>query len=309
MLIGFLAAAVMAGTPLLFATLGEIITQKAGHLNLGVEGLMSMGAIVGFVVGLNTYNPLLAMFGAIVAGGLGSLLYAFLTVTLRANQTVCGLTLTIFGGGFASFLGQNVMGAIVPPDIKSFFIPRPIPGLSSIPYLGDIFFNQDIFVYFGYLAIVLATLYFFRTKHGLNLRAVGENAAAADASGINVSLYKYVHITLGGALCGLGGAYMSLVTVPVWQENIIAGRGWIAVALVIFASWKPVRAMFGAFLFGGLSILGFRLQSMGIHISQYLIDMLPYAATIIIVIISTRKNKKEDMPPADLGNAYFREER
>lgn len=309
MLVGFLSAAIIAGTPLLFATLGEIFSEKAGHLNLGVEGMMYMGAIIGFIVGLNTHNPLLAMLGAICAGGLGALLYAFLTVSLRVNQTVCGLTLTIFGEGFASFLGQRVMGSIVPGDIKSFFVARPIPLLSSIPYIGEIFFQQDVFVYIGYLAIIASAYYLFRTKKGLNLRAVGESAAAADASGINVSLYKYVHILLGGALCGLGGAYMSLVTVPVWQEHIIAGRGWIAVALVIFASWNPIRAMIGAFLFGGLSILGFRLQSMGIHISQYLIDMLPYAATIIIVIISTRKNKKEDMPPADLGNPYFREER
>lgn len=309
MLVGFLSAAIIAGTPLLFATLGEIFSEKAGHLNLGVEGMMYMGAIVGFIVGLNTHNPLLAMMGAVLSGGVGALLYAFLTVSLRVNQTVCGLTLTIFGEGFASFLGQRVMGSIVPGDIKSFFAPRPIPGLSSIPYIGEILFKQDIFVYFGYITIIIATYYLFRTKKGLNLRAVGESAAAADASGINVTLYKYVHILLGGALCGLGGAYMSLVTVPVWQEHIISGRGWIAVALVIFASWNPIKAMFGAFLFGGLSILGFRLQSMGIQISQYLIDMLPYAATIIIVIISTRKNKKEDLPPADLTNPYFREER
>ncbi|KAF5061074.1 Branched-chain amino acid transport system / permease component [anaerobic digester metagenome] len=309
MLVGFLSAAIIAGTPLLFATLGEIFSEKAGHLNLGVEGMMYMGAIVGFIVGLNTHNPLLAMIGAVLSGGIGALLYAFLTVSLRVNQTVCGLTLTIFGEGFASFLGQRVMGSIVPGDIKSFFAPRQIPGLSSIPYIGEIFFKQDIFVYFGYITIIAATYYLFRTKKGLNLRAVGESAAAADASGINVTLYKYVHILLGGALCGLGGAYMSLVTVPVWQEHIISGRGWIAVALVIFASWNPIKAMLGAFLFGGLSILGFRLQSMGIQISQYLIDMLPYAATIIIVIISTRKNKKEDLPPADLTNPYFREER
>ncbi|WP_312070795.1 ABC transporter permease [Anaerotignum propionicum] len=309
MLVGFLSAAIIAGTPLLFATLGEIFSEKAGHLNLGVEGMMYMGAIIGFIVGLNTHNPLLAMMGAVLSGGIGALLYAFLTVSLRVNQTVCGLTLTIFGEGFASFLGQRVMGSIVPGDIKSFFAARPIPGLSSIPYIGEILFKQDIFVYFGYITIIAATYYLFRTKKGLNLRAVGESAAAADASGINVTLYKYVHILLGGALCGLGGAYMSLVTVPVWQEHIISGRGWIAVALVIFASWNPVKAMLGAFLFGGLSILGFRLQSMGIQISQYLIDMLPYAATIIIVIISTRKNKKEDLPPADLTNPYFREER
>ena len=309
MLISFLTAAVIAGTPLVFATLGEIMTEKAGNTNLGVEGMMFMGAIIGFLVGLSSNNPLLAMLGAAAAGGAGALLYAFLTVSLRANQIVCGLTLTIFGEGFASFLGQSVMGSLVPAGIQTFFRPRPIPVLSSIPYIGEIFFTQDVFVYFGYVLILAATIYLFKAKQGLNLRAVGESAASADASGINVTAYKYIHIVLGGALCGLGGAYMSLVTVPVWQENIIAGRGWIAVALVIFASWNPIKALIGGFLFGGLSIIGFRLQSMGIHVSQYLIDMLPYAATIIIVIISTRKNKKEDMAPADLGNAYFREER
>lgn len=305
----FLVAAIVAGTPLIFATLGEIITEKVGNTNLGVEGMMFMGAIIGFLVGQNTGNPILALLGAAVAGGVGALLYAFLTVSLRANQIVCGLTLTIFGEGFASFLGQKIMGTLVPAGIQQFFAPKPIPILSSIPYIGQIFFQQDVFVYFAYILVIATTFYMFRTKPGLNMRAVGESAAAADASGINVTVYKYVHIIIGGALCGLGGAYMSLVTVPVWQENIIAGRGWIAVALVIFASWHPVKALFGSLLFGGLSIIGFRLQSMGIQVSQYLIDMLPYAATIIIVIISTRKNKKEDMAPADLGNAYFREER
>lgn len=306
---GYFAAAIVAGTPLLFATLGELITEKSGHLNLGVEGLMMMGAIIGFIIGSQTENPYLALVGAIIAGSLGSALYGFLTVTLRANQVVCGLTLTIFGQGFARFLGQNVMGSVIPASIKSFFSIKPIPGLSKIPFIGPIFFQQDVFVYFGYLVVILITLYLYKTRQGLNLRAVGENAAAADASGINVTLYRYFHIIVGGALCGLGGAYMSLVTVPVWQENVVAGRGWIAVALVIFASWHPIKALVGAFLFGGLNILGFRLQSMGIHVSQYLIDMLPYAATILIVIISTRKNKKEDMPPADLSVPYFREER
>lgn len=305
----FLAAAVIAGTPLLFATLGELITEKAGNLNLGVEGMMLMGAVMGFAVGLWTGNPLLAILGAIGAGAAGSAIYAILTVTLRANQVVTGLTLTIFGSGFASFVGKSFMGTPAPASVKSLFATMNVPLLSKIPVIGPTFFQQDIFIYFGYLITICASLYLWRTKKGLNLKAVGENAAAADASGINVNLYKYVHIILGGALCGLGGAYMSLVTIPVWQENVVAGRGWIAVALVIFASWKPSKAIIGSFLFGGLNILGFRLQSMGIHISQYIVDMVPYAATILIVIISTRKNKKEDMGPADLSVPYFREER
>lgn len=305
----FLAAAVIAGTPLLFATLGELITEKAGNLNLGVEGMMLMGAVMGFAVGLWTGSPYLALLGAILAGALGAAVYAVLTVTFRANQVVTGLTLTIFGTGYASFVGKGFMGVPAPAAVKTLFATMDIPLLSKIPVLGPTFFQQDIFIYFGYLVTILSSIYLWKTKKGLNLRAVGENAGAADASGINVNLYKYTHIIIGGALCGLGGAYMSLVTIPVWQENVVAGRGWIAVALVIFASWKPSRALIGAFLFGGLNILGYRLQSMGIHISQYLVDMVPYAATILIVIISTRKNRKEDMGPADLSNPYFREER
>ena len=306
---GFLAAAVVASTPLLFATLGEIITEKAGHLNLGVEGLMLMGAVMGFAVGYDTGSPWLGMLGAILAGGGGSLIFAFLTVSLRANQVVTGLTLTIFGTGFASFIGKRYMGMAVPDSIKAAFGTCKVPVLGDIPFIGPVFFQQDVFLYLSYIAVILGTLYLFRTRKGLNLRAIGESSASADASGVNVTLYKYVHICVGGALCGLGGAYMSLVMMAVWQENVVAGRGWIAVALVIFASWNPIKALVGSLLFGGLSILGFRLQSMGIHISQYWVDMLPYAATIVIIILSSRKNKKENQPPANLGNSYFREER
>ena len=308
-MISFLSACVVQGVPLLFATIGEILHEKAGHLNLGVEGLMFMGAIMGFVVGLHTQSPYLAILAALAAGGCGSLIYAILTVTLKANQNVTGLTLTIFGTGFASFKGQAVMGSVCPSTITSFFADKPIPLLSDIPVIGPVLFNQDIMVYIGYLTVIIVSIYLYKTRAGLNLRAVGESAAAADASGINVDLYKYVNIIIGGALCGLGGAYMSLVTVPIWQDNIIAGRGWIAVALVIFATWNPIKAWFCSVLFGGLSILGLRLQSIGLGFSQYLIDMVPYVATIIIIIISTRKNKKESLPPADLGLSYFREDR
>lgn len=305
----FLVAAVIAGTPLLFATLGELLTEKAGNLNLGVEGMMLMGAVMGFAVGLWTGNPFLALLGAMAAGAVGAAIYAILTVTLRANQVVTGLTLTIFGTGFASFVGQGFMGVPAPASVKALFKTMEIPLLADIPVIGPMFFKQDIFIYGGYLITIAIALYLRKTRQGLNLRAVGENAAAADASGINVTLYKYVHIILGGTLCGLGGSYMSLVTIPVWQENVVAGRGWIAVALVIFASWKPSKALLGAFLFGGLNILGYRLQSMGIHVSQYIVDMVPYIATILIVIVSTHKNRKEDMGPANLTVPYFREER
>ncbi len=309
MIVDILAAAITAGMPLLFATIGEIYTERSGNLNLGVEGMMIMGAVVGFSTGYSTGNAFLALLGAILAGGFGASIFALLTITLRANQVVTGLALTIFGTGFASFVGKSYVGKAAPETIKNFFAVVDIPLLSDIPFVGEILFKHDVFVYFGYAITIWTLIYFYKTRWGLNLRSVGESAASADASGINVDVYKYVHTIIGGALAGLGGAYLSLVTIPVWQEGVTGGRGWIAVALVIFASWKPVKAMLGAILFGGLDIIGFRLQGMGIHVSQYIIDMLPYLTTIIVLIISTRKNRPEDMPPADLSIPYFREER
>ena len=309
MIIPIFAAAVGAATPLLFATMGEIYAEKSGNLNLGVEGMMIMGAVIGFATGYNTGNAALALLGAMAAGAVGAGIYSLLTITLRANQVVTGLALTIFGTGFASFVGKAYVGMSAPESVKSIFRTMSIPVLKDLPVLGEIFFQQNIFVYLSYLLVGLTLFYFNRTRWGLNLRAVGESAASADASGINIERYKYVHTIFGGALAGLGGAYLSLVTIPVWQDNVTGGRGWIAVALVIFASWKPIKAMLGAILFGGLDILGFRLQGMGIHLSQYLIDMLPYLCTIAVIIISTRKNKPEDRPPKDLSVPYFREER
>lgn len=307
-LIGFFAAAIVAGTPILFATLGEILTEKAGLLNLGVEGMMLMGAVIGFLVSSITGNPILAVLGAAFAGACGGLIYGFLTISLRANQVVTGLTLTIFGTGFSSLVGKSLMGQGVPDTLKTFFSTIAIPGLSQIPLIGPVFFKHDIFVYFGYVMAVVIGIYFYNTRRGLNLRAVGENPKCADAASINVTLYKYAHVLLGGALCGLGGGYLSLVYVPSWQENVTAGRGWIAVALVIFAAWNPYKALIGAYLFGGLAIIAFRFSVISEYVSLYFIDMLPYLVTIVILVIaSIQKNKNAG--PASLGEAYFREER
>lgn len=308
-LISFLAAAVQAGMPLLFATVGEIITEKSGNLNLGVEGLMLLGAVAGFQVGLITSNPFLAIIGALLAGAAGAFIFAFLTVTLRANQVVTGLSLTILGTGVASFTGQSLMGQVVPEGISNFFAAVNIPLLGSIPFIGPMLFQQSIFVYMGYIVAIAAGVYFYKTRLGLNLRVVGENPAAADASGINVTLYKYVHIIVGGALCALGGAYLSLVYIPSWQENVTSGRGWIAVALVIFSMWNPYKAMLSAIFFGGLDIVGFRIQKFDLAISQYMIDMLPYIATIVVLIAVSAKKSKENMAPQSLGEPYFREDR
>jgi simple sugar transport system permease protein len=305
----FLYAAIIAATPLLFATLGELITEKSGSLNLGVEGMMIMGASIGFISGYSSGNAGIALLGAFGAGALGALIFAVLTVSLRANQVVTGLTLTIFGVGFSRFIGDQYIGQTVPAGVRHFFANVKIPLLGDIPVIGRMLFQHDIFVYFGYIAVVLFTLYIFKTRLGLNMRAVGENTAAADASGIATTAHKYTHIIVGGGFCGLGGAYLSLVTVPIYQADVVTGRGWIAVALVIFASWNPVKAFLASFVFGALSIMGLWLQSAGVHVSQYLVDMLPYIATIVIVIISTRKNRKEDLPPANLSLSYFREDR
>ncbi len=309
MLESFLKASVVAATPLLFAILGETITEKSGKLNLGVEGMMLMGAVVGFKVALVTNNPLFAILAAGLAGAFGALIFAFLTITLRANQVVTGLALTIFGTGFSSFMGKNLVGEVAPDQIKDFFKDLAIPLLSDIPLLGNILFKQSIFVYFGYFSAIIIGVYFYNTKFGLNLKAVGENAACADASGINVSLYRYFHVLVGGLFCGLSGAYLSLVYIPAWQENVTAGRGWIAVALVIFCRWNPYKAFFSAILFGGLDIIGFRLQAFEISISQYIIDMFPYLFTSFVLILVSIRKSKEKAPPRELGNPYFREER
>jgi len=305
--ISFLSAAVVAGTPLLFATLGGIFNERAGHLNLGVEGMMIMGAVVGFTVALNTSNAVLAMLMAGIAGALGALIYAVLTVTLRANQVVTGLTLTIFGTGFANFLGQSMVGQSTPAAVKAFFSSISIPLLSKIPILGPVFFQKDIFIYCGYVLVILAGLYLYKTQIGLNLRAVGENPAAADAASVPVTLYKYVHVLLGGALCGLGGSYLSLVYVQSWQTSITAGMGWIAVALVIFSTWSPSRALLCGLIFGGLKILRLYVSIPGVATQIY--DMLPYIATILVLIITSIRQSKELAQPKSCGLNYFREDR
>lgn len=307
--ISFLAAAIVAGTPLLFATVGEIITEKAGNLNLGVEGMMLMGAVIGFQVALYTESPVLALLAAAAAGAMGALIYAVLTISLRANQVVTGLTLTIFGTGFSGFMGKRFVGKIVPISVKEVFEPFVVPVLGDIPVIGEIFFKHDIFVYFGYITAILVGIYLYKTRYGLNLRAIGENPAAADAASVNTSLYKYVHVLWGGALCGLAGAYLSLVYIPAWQDNVTAGRGWIAVALVIFATWNPYKAIIGSYLFGGLDIIGFRIQGTNFPISLYLLDMLPYLVTVIILVIISMKKSKENTAPKALGVPFFREER
>lgn len=262
--VNFLHAALLAGTPLMFGTLGEIVTEKAGNLNLGVEGMMSIGAIAGFYVGFTTQNIVLAVLGAFLAGLLSALIYAFLTVTLKANQNVTGLTLTIFGVGFANFFGDFLRESAgidvlkLSDKITNTVQAIHIPVLSDIPYVGKLFFQYNPFVYFGILLCILMGIYILHTRKGLNLCAVGENPGAADAAGVNVTRVKYFNILLGGGVCGIGGAYISLVLCGgIWVTDSVNGLGWIAVALVIFASWNPFKAILGSFIFGAFNILKF----------------------------------------------------
>lgn len=314
--VNFLHAALLAGTPLMFGTLGEITTEKAGNLNLGVEGMMSIGAIAGFYVGFTTQNILLAVLGAFAAGILSSLIYAFLTVTLKANQNVTGLTLTIFGVGLSNFFGDflresaGVSVLKLSDKITNAVQAVHIPVLSDLPYVGKLFFQYNPFVYFGILLCIIMGIYINHTRKGLNLRAIGENPGAADAAGINVTRVKYFNILLGGGICGIGGAYISLVLCGgVWVTNSVNGLGWIAVALVIFASWNPFKAILGSFIFGAFNILKFYIPKSIISIPEAIFDMLPFLVTAIVLIVTSIRKSKENTQPAGCGINYFREER
>ncbi len=291
--IPLLAATVQSGTPILYATLGEIITEKSGVLNLGVEGIMIVGALTGFVVAKISGNPALAFFAAGLAGLAASSIHGFVCLIFQGNQVVSGLALTILGTGFANYLGTSMVGQSAPG-----FSPMALPYLSQIPFFGPVFFQQDPLVYVTYLLPPLIWLYFFSTSHGLNLRAVGENPAAAKAAGLSVILYRWTGILAGGFLMGLGGAYLSLAYTHLWTNSMTAGRGWIAVALVIFAFWRPGRAVFGAYLFGGIMSLQLRLQASGIPLPSSLLLMLPYLLTIAVLVFSSWKKGRSEAPAA-----------
>jgi len=302
-----LAAAIVSGTPILYAALGEILAERAGVLNLGVEGMMLVGAVTGFIVTARTANPWLGFITAMVAAGALALIFAFLTITLRANQVVTGLALTLFGTGLSGFLGKPYIGQPLPATFKTV----AVPGLSQVPLLGPVFFQHNPLVYLTYLLVPLLWYYLYYTRPGLNLRAVGENPAAADALGVNVFALRYIYVILGGMLAGAGGAFLSLAYAPTWLENMTAGRGWIAVALVIFAVWDPVRALLGSYLFGGVDSLVYTLQAATkISIPSFFLKMLPYILTVLVLIIATRQTiVKHIGAPGALAIPYDREER
>ncbi len=312
----FLQTSVQMGTPILLATLGGIMCEKVGNLNLGLEGLMLLGAVTGFAVAFYTGHMWLAILAAGLAGMVGCLIYGFITITLRGNHVVTGLALTIFGTGLSGYLGKPLAGQNLPASIANAVGAIDIPVLSRIPIIGPALFSQSIFIYLGLIFAVVLYVYYRKTQVGLNVRSVGENPSAADASGINVTLVKYLNVLGGGFLCGLGGAYLSLVFVPRWQENITAGIGWIAVALIIFSTWRPLRAIFGAYFFGFLRTLTYKIQNtsfmilgMSISIPSQFLSMLPYAMTILALIFISFRKRPENQAPKSLGTTYFREER
>ena len=309
-----LAITMRAGASLVYATVGEIYTERSGILNLGLEGMMLMGAVSSFAVAYYTGSLILAVLMAMFIGGLLALTHAFLTVTMRANQVVSGLSITLFGSGLASFLGQRLGPAenshylvgLVGPK----FTPIAVPGLSQLPLVGPIF-NQDPLTYILYLLVPAAWFYLYKTRAGLELRAVGENPRTADAMGVDVVKVRYLYTTIGGMLTGLGGAHLSLAYTPGWSENITGGRGWIVIALVIFAMWNPARAVLGALLFGGINAVQFRLQAAGTNIPAAYLNMLPYLTTIVVLVAMTwwEALSKRIGAPAALGKPYMREEK
>ncbi|PIE55588.1 MAG: ABC transporter permease [Dethiosulfovibrio peptidovorans] len=304
--IPILAAAVRSGTPILYATLGEIVTEKSGVMNLGLEGLMLLGALSGFVVTSATGTPWLGVAIAFGVGAFFSLIHAAVCVSLGGNQVVSGLALTMLGTGVSAIMGREYIGQTIVGLTK-----RPIPGLAQIPLIGPVFFDHDPLVYFSYGLVLFLCWFFWRTRAGLNLRAVGDSPQAADSVGLSVVLIRYVYTVIGGGIVAIGGAYLSISYSHMWTEGMSAGRGWIAVALVIFAIWNPARAAFGSYLFGGVEACQLRIQAAGTNIPAPLLLMLPYVLTIIVLlVISIRKGQGILFgAPAALGTPFYREER
>lgn len=307
-----LASAVTYGTPLLYAALGELLTERSGVLNLGVEGMMLIGAVMGFWAVQRTGSLVLAIVVAAVAGASMALIHAFLVITLRANQIVSGLALTIFAGaaGLSSYLGNDLTLADQPA--RHAFAPFLPKSWQTADVVGPILFKQSALVYASWALVVIVGLYLNRTRFGLNVRAVGESPEAADAMGINVTAYRYAHTLLGGAFAGVGGACFTLWITPQWVDGITAGAGWIAIALVIFAFWRPALCLIGAYLFGAFSGIPFAFQARGIltSIPPELFQSLPYVMTIVVlVLVSSAGARRRLGAPAALGTPYVREER
>lgn len=291
---------ITAATPLVFAGIGELITEKSGVLNLGVEGMMLVGAVTGFITATVTGNYFLAVLAAAFAGGVMAFLFGVLTLSLMANQVATGLALTLFGVGLSALMGQEFVGMPVDPLDKLY-----IPGLTDIPYIGPILFGQDGLVYLSFALVAAVSWFLYKTKSGLILRAVGDSHDAAHSIGYSVIGIRYLAVMFGGAMSGIGGAYLSLAYTPMWAENMTAGRGWIALALIVFATWKPGLVLIGAYMFGGITILQLHAQAAGLDVPSQILSMLPYVATILVlVLISKDQSRIRKHAPACIGKIF-----
>ena len=318
LLVVVLAQAVLYGTPLLYASLGELLAERSGVLNLGVQGMMLFGAVVGFWVtqkvdGSPEAVLFLAVLAAAVSGAAMAAIHAFLVITLRANQIVSGLALTIFAGGLglSAYFGTEI-GLSPETPVTHQFTSLDVFGLGDLPVVGPVLFDQSAFVYASWALTALVALYLAKTRFGLNVRAVGEAPASADAMGIDVARYRYAHVMVGGAFAGVAGAGYSLAVSPGWTSGdaLIGGAGWIAIALVIFAFWRAELCLVGAYLFGGLSALPFALQARDVDVTPEFLYALPYVMTIVVlVLVSTAGARRRLGAPASLGTPYVREER
>jgi len=303
--IAILLATIGAGTPLVFAALGELVAEKSGVLNLGVEGMMLLGAVAGFVTAAETGSIALAALAGMAAGMGMALIFGLLTLTLLANQVASGLALTIFGIGLSAFLGLDYTSVALDglPGLA-------IPGLERIPLIGTLFSKDgiDLLVYFSFVMFVAISWFLYRTKPGLVLRGIGEAPASAHALGYSVIGIRYLAVLFGGAMAGLGGTYLSVVYTPVWVEEMTAGRGWIALALVVFSTWRPLRVIIGAYLFGGVTIIQFHIQGAGVDVASQFLSMLPYLATILVLVVISRDVATVRLhAPAALGQPYHPE--
>lgn len=290
---------VTAATPLVFAAMGELVVEKAGVLNLGVEGMMLVGAIAAFATVIQTDSALLAVLAALAAGAALAFLFGVLTLSLLTNQVATGLALTIFGIGLSALIGHSFVGVAYEG------LPKGIPGLSALPFIGPLLFGHDALVYLSVLTVIAVAWFLSRTRSGMILRAVGNNHHAAHSIGYRVVRIRYLAVLFGGAMAGLGGAYLSLAYTPMWVEEMTAGRGWIALALVVFATWRPWRVLVGAYLFGGITIIQLNAQGFGVNIPSQFLSALPYIATILVLAIISRDEILVKMnKPECLGKGF-----
>ena len=296
-----IAAMLASGTPLAIAGLGLLINEKVGVLNLGAEGMLLVGAVTGFAVAFHTHSLVLALLGGAAAAALLAGVFGWLVIWINANQYATGLAVSLFGGGFSAFVGVRYVGQKLGDPVT-----HSLPLLGDLPFIGPALFRQHPMVYLTIIAVAAVAWFFYRTRAGLVLRAVGESPESAHALGYPVRWLRLAAVLVGGALCGVAGAYLSTVYTPLWVEGMVAGRGWIALALTVFATWRPARVLLGAYLFGGVTMLQLHLQGLGVELPSQFLSMLPYVATIgVLVLISRNPIWLRANMPASLGKPFF----